>query len=571
MRIINKKRITFSALCAVAIIVAAFAIFISVGRSTSQALSTTVGGACGSGYSISIQPSNSGDTNRILSGLVSVDVNIPTNAYQIGQIVISASGIDNQKITIGQAQLLSTGPKWTFKWETALWPLKSRAIKLSANVAYLGNGSCTVDSSDMYYVINDQQANMTVTITGQTAPTYVGSTSIYTVNSVVNGVSSTTIDLTPYRILSWTESTDIGYLSSIPNGYIEKSQIQFNSGNVPGVNTISVKVIYGGIERTESIPVTVKASETTSNGANSTVNSSAPVATTVNPATNDDSTKSIQTIPLVPATTIQLSSSQVQVTPVTKTCVEESLTADRYAAINSGKSRPTAGEVTKMATCFAPSKYILPSNFSPVDPMKVSKLDFSDKVTVSNLENVMTKVDSKDKQTLKITGKAAPNSTVILYVYSDPLVITTQSDSDGNWQYIIEDPLEPGKHEVYSIVDNGDGVYKRSDPMSFLISTASASDTNPNGLGLTLSEPPEKSATGSNTSLIMYIVGSIAALAVGFVGLFFIIRSHNKHKINLAEVNKKVEIDNLACPHCNNLIGDPVKSVVPETPANVQK
>ena len=181
----------------------------------------------------------------------------------------------------------------------------------------------------------------------------------------------------------------------------------------------------------------------------------------------------------------------------------------------------------------------MPSNFSPINPLAIKDLTVEETATVSKLENVTKKDDSGDIQTLKISGKAEPNSIVIAYIYSDPLIITTSTDSDGNWQYTLEDPLEPGKHEVYAIVNRGDGTYKRSNPMSFLISTAGASAVNPNGLSLNLGETPTVTPIQSINGLIGYIVGSVIALIAVFTGLYLIIRSRRKRAIQAAAINSE--------------------------------
>jgi len=546
--------------------VIAFAIVISIAfinfqRSSSQ----TISGNC-SGFSIMASPSPSGTVPTYqLSGLASIDINTSTtNIGQIGKIIISASDTANVKRAIGRAQVAGAN-KWNFQWATALWPLQNSPVKLSAEVVYLGNGgSCTVDSTTQYYVRNTTLTSMTVTLVGQTEPAFVGSTYDYNVIGKINDPLLNTFDLTQYSILEWSQLTNIGFLSS--NNFPNDTQVKFNAGSVPGNNKISVRVTYGGADITQSIPLTIKPLLIASNSANS-----ATSTTTVAPTTNNQSSIPSTTTSSNTATTTQLTSSQVQITPGTKSCIEGVLTSKRYSEIHSGSSRPTAEELTKISTCFAPSKYILPSNFSPIEPVKVSNLGLSDKISVSNLENFTKKVGSKDQQTLKITGKSTPNSTVIFYVFSDPLVITTKTDGNGNWQYTIEDPLEPGKHEVYAIVDNGDGVYKRSDPMSFLISTASASAANPNGLSLKLSEPPKKTPTQSTTNLIIYVAGSVALLAIAFACLYMIVRSHHKHKVIIAQINKKSEIDNLESSNSNDTISDVNKIESESNPVSVKE
>ena len=511
--------------------------FLIINQSSSQ---TNISNSICSGVLISV-PGISGVTNNaILSGVTSVDVNVPTTSQQVGSIIITASSSTTAKRVIGKAQIASTGTNtstWNFKWVTALWPLQNSAVNLSAELVYLGgNGSCTVESTNRYYIVNNQPTTITVTLVGQTEPVSVGSTNDYSVSSKIDNTALNTFDINLYSIIKWSTSSNIGVLSINPTSYPNDTQRTFNAGKEPGSNTVSANVIYGGADVSQSKTITVKPLETTPNNANSTT--STPGDTANDSLSAESPSESSESATITPP-----NSSSVQPNPVTKSCIEEALTTKRYTEINSGASRPTASELSKIATCFAPSKYILPSNFSPIDPVKVNDLKVGDNISVSNLENVTTKVDSKDKQTLKITGKTTPNTVVVIYIYSDPLVITTKSDSEGNWQYSIEDPLEPGKHEVYAIVDNGDGVYKRSDPMSFIISTASATATNPNGLSLNLSEPPKKTPTQSSTNLIIYVAGSIAVLVVALICLYMIFRSHHKHKVIIAQINKSAEIE----------------------------
>lgn len=567
MRLI-KKISTFPFIVIGIIVFAVSLSFLIINQSSSVTVNVT-GTSCPSSYSILASSSASGTTlNSKSSGLVDVDIKVPTTSTQsIEKIIMSASnrGATNtvtQKTVIGQAAVTSSG--WNFKWATSLWSTGSSYVNLSAEVYLLGARTCTINSStnSNYFTGSNSRSTMTVMLLGPKEPVFVGSTSNYSVTSTINDTSISASDLSQYRIIEWTKASDIGYFTDISSKYPSDTQRTFNSGQVPGNNTVSVKVIYGGTEAKASTPITVKPLETTPSNVNS-----ATSTTTTAPTTNSGTAVTSSSASSETATTTQLSSSQVQITPVTKSCVEEVLTTKRYTEINSGASRPTAIELSKIATCFAPSKYILPSNFSPIDPVKVNNLQVSDNISVSNLENVTTKVDSKDKQTLKITGKTTPNSTVIIYVYSDPLVITTKSDNEGNWQYSIEDPLEPGKHEVYAIVDNGDGVYKRSDPMSFLISTASATATNPNGLSLTLSEPPKKTPTQSSSNLIIYVAGSIAVLVVALICLYMIFRSHHKHKVIIAQINKSAEIDKSS----NNVTEDVNEVDDKNTPVNLKE
>ncbi|MEI6850854.1 MAG: hypothetical protein WCK26_02725 [Candidatus Saccharibacteria bacterium] len=464
------------------------------------------------------------------------------NRQPTDMTIIASNGPDTKEIGLAKVSSPSVSTTtWNFKWITAVWPYWSNRnpITISAKINYSSGDPCTIYSNTQYSLIHATQSYVTVALTGQTDTVTVGSTYSYNVKVKINDFD--VFDLTQYSILKWNTLNRIGFLSY---GSSDSQRI-FNSGSIPGNNSILLNAQYGGVVIEKSLNLSIKPLDTTS---------------TTKPTTD------VVAVPDTPVligtyTVTPITSSQVQLTPISTTCIEKELTVKRYTSIDSGASRPTAKEFTSIQPCFAESNYIIPTNFIPVDPTKVSNLDVDESISsISSIENVTKKVDSKDETTLKIAGKTTPNNTVLLYLFSDPIIITTKSDEEGNWEYTIEDPLEPGKHEIYAIVDNGDGVYKRSDPTSFLISTAGATEGNPKGLSLKLSEPPKKTPIQSNLSLIIYIVGAVTALVISLTGLYIIIRSHNRHKIKIAKIIKKSENDNLTCPHCDNLLGEVKKN-----------
>lgn len=47
-----------------------------------------------------------------------------------------------------------------------------------------------------------------------------------------------------------------------------------------------------------------------------------------------------------------------------------------------------------------------------------------------------------------ISGKAPPNSTVTITIYSEPITATVVADQSGNWSYLPDGPLSPGPHNI---------------------------------------------------------------------------------------------------------------------------
>ncbi len=70
---------------------------------------------------------------------------------------------------------------------------------------------------------------------------------------------------------------------------------------------------------------------------------------------------------------------------------------------------------------------------------------------------------------LMIRGTGPPDSTVVLFIYSTPIMVSTRTDSEGNWTYLLERELEDGSHEVYvASVDNTGRILAKSKPAPFV-------------------------------------------------------------------------------------------------------
>jgi len=128
---------------------------------------------------------------------------------------------------------------------------------------------------------------------------------------------------------------------------------------------------------------------------------------------------------------------------------------------------------------------------------------------------------------MKITGKALPNTYVTIYIYSEPIVLIIKTDSDGNWSYVLDKPLEDGKHEVYvAVTDNTGKITAKSEPLVF-VQSAQAATVLPFERNPSPEVSPAKSRLIENyfISIVAGIGGLLLALAA--IGM---IRSRNEKK-----------------------------------------
>lgn len=76
---------------------------------------------------------------------------------------------------------------------------------------------------------------------------------------------------------------------------------------------------------------------------------------------------------------------------------------------------------------------------------------------------------SEDIGKLAISGFGPPSSLIFLFLYSTPIMAYTETDSNGEWKYILEVELEDGSHEMYvASVDRTGNIIARSDAVPFV-------------------------------------------------------------------------------------------------------
>jgi hypothetical protein len=77
---------------------------------------------------------------------------------------------------------------------------------------------------------------------------------------------------------------------------------------------------------------------------------------------------------------------------------------------------------------------------------------------------------------VRLSGVAAPNSVVTIFIYSYlPVVVTTTTDENGNWTYEFGGKLAEGRHEAYVSVNDDTGkLVATSSPLAFFVREAQA-------------------------------------------------------------------------------------------------
>ena len=131
------------------------------------------------------------------------------------------------------------------------------------------------------------------------------------------------------------------------------------------------------------------------------------------------------------------------------------------------------------------------------------------------------------RHALKLSGFAPVNSYVTLFVFSDPIVVTTRTNASGTWSYLLPHDLPDGTHEaILGVTDAKGRVLARSDSLLFVKEGAVVT------LGAALfGQPMTDSAFGKIATLVALLLAA-AGVALSFAGLFI----HRKHLQEAARV-----------------------------------
>lgn len=194
-------------------------------------------------------------------------------------------------------------------------------------------------------------------------------------------------------------------------------------------------------------------------------------------------------------------------------CLVDALGEERVKKLESGQAEFTSRERTAAKACFE-EIHPVQKRVLPVPPKAVPLLDESPeviKITADLLEVVEVAPRISDRK-LVFSGKALARSLVDIYIFSEPIVVTTQADENGDWVYRLNEPLQEGAHIAYAVVKDRSGESVRSSVYNFEARAAAE-----------VSSPllPEERASDASQKFILYSV-SLTVVTLVVAGIVFI-------------------------------------------------
>jgi len=121
------------------------------------------------------------------------------------------------------------------------------------------------------------------------------------------------------------------------------------------------------------------------------------------------------------------------------------------------------------------------SEIEHFDPAIIAAIPLNDSIALHNMiipdSRIATESEKGTMPAIELSGKGPANAEIILNIFSEPIVVKTTTDNNGDWVYVLHDALEAGRHEIYLTVQDDQGTaVGRSAVMAFFVPEAFSQD-----------------------------------------------------------------------------------------------
>ena len=107
--------------------------------------------------------------------------------------------------------------------------------------------------------------------------------------------------------------------------------------------------------------------------------------------------------------------------------------------------------------------------FILTDPRDLPEEKIDESLIIEKIEMAEIEEETGKISRIKFSGKGEPNTLLLLFVYSQPIVVSIKTDQNGYWEYQFEEELPDGEHSVYiARIDESGLIQSRSKPFRFI-------------------------------------------------------------------------------------------------------
>jgi hypothetical protein len=434
---------------------------------------------------------------------------------------------------LGQGQRTTTYGTWTLPYDTTTSQTPNGAYQFAVMAQYGTNTTSICTSAPV-------QANVANPVTSNPSPAPspspagaphltvginpanwsgpAGSQAGFAVDgNLYNGQTVTAI--TPPNGATFSWHTNAGTLSTT-----SQPGVNLTTTTKPGTYNIGVQVNMAGLTATASANVTVGPTIVSTSPPSGSPQPAASGSPSPSPASSPPPTSYTyngQSYQISPVQATQLSSVPTIFHPTAPTnsdpylaistlaCLQKAL-GSAYVPIAAGTQAPQLSQRLTADDCFSGSNKI-PASLAPIQPTVITQVPTaSDVVNINSVANeTITGTGGTKITAILVSGTSTPNTNLFVYVFSDPMVLRAQTDSQGKWTYVLENPLKPGHHEIYAVSQEDASTFVRTPAVPI---TVAAAATNSNAPSLIIDGPLQPAQVAFAAASLLMLVLAIFLL-----------------------------------------------------------
>lgn len=196
----------------------------------------------------------------------------------------------------------------------------------------------------------------------------------------------------------------------------------------------------------------------------------------------------------------------------TQTCLEDALGVEQAANIQNGTREPTSEERSLASACFSET---LDDSQQTFMPPPVEQLAYIETARAGEVAITAVKATTHiATEVITLSGKAGPYAIVDIYIFSNPIIVSTTADANGDWFYELSYHLDDGDHEAYTVVQHSEKGYVKSEVFAFNVARAESGTT----------ATPELVVEPINTTSATrtYLVAAVGTTGAGLILLLLV-------------------------------------------------
>jgi hypothetical protein len=212
-------------------------------------------------------------------------------------------------------------------------------------------------------------------------------------------------------------------------------------------------------------------------------------------------------------------------------CIKDILGEEKYLKLTEGTLSPNNAIIEKAKVCVQKNNQEIQNKLiqdivPPAPQISLLSPVKSGTVQITSVKKEITQRNNQKVPGTRLEGSGPANSVIYVYVYSEPIVVSVKTDTNGKWSYVLQKALDDGQHNVYVAAKEPNEELVRSEVIPFtLVRTAQAADN---------SEDIEIVTNQSNDTYSTFIMYGLILIGVGVLSVIILFKYSFNKKSNIS-------------------------------------